>query len=358
MSLKADDQGFGRRAFELAMLSLLPLVAVAEPIGVGECIAALDGTSGSSRTKTVVPRSPLRPLIGMGTGPQGQTYWDIGQNLVDLLGSIGGPKLVNVETNGSVQNLQLLNAKFNMTLAIAQADTLEDADSQQRARLRAVANLYPEEHHWVVHADIKGVKDLQGKRVMVSERSEGSARSAERVLKLAGVTPNGGVQRVPPEQALCELLAGKADAVVVVSGQPVGLLRELDRFAKHPSRPLADIHFMPLSVADLQADPATSAMRAYFEPARIEPRSYPWAFADPSSGGVPTVSVRAVLMAFDFYGQSGADSVASCKAISEITRVLQDPARLARLCQVPNHPKWCQLQAGVAVPGWRANQCL
>lgn len=329
---------------------------------MAECRTVLAASTGPTVDRKVQARPPQRPLIGMGSGPQGQTYYDIAQNLIDLLSSVGGPPVVNVETEGTFDNLRKLASAFNMTLALAQADVLEAASPDQQRILRVVMPLYLEEIQVLARQDVVRFADLPGKRVLVSDRSSGSAYTTGRLLKLAGVVPHGGqAQALPPVEAVCQVLTGQADALVVVSGQPVGLLRDLGRLAQHPEKPLAAVHFLPLNKSDLQGKPVAGMSSVFYEPGQIARRSYPWAFAPadgkPGADHIPTLAVRAVLMAYDFSARTTPDQASSCDALSRITQVLSNAGHRARLCQLPNHPKWCQLDPAAVVPGWQANTC-
>lgn len=329
---------------------------------MAECRTILGGASGLDVERRIPTSGPPRPFIGMGTGPQGQTYYEMGQNLIDLLWRVGGPPMVNVETHGTFDNLRKLASAFNMTLALVQADALEAAPPAQQQIVRVVMPLYMEEIHLLARKGVSRFADLNGKRLLVSDRSGGSAYSAGRLLKLAGVVPNGGqVQALPPVEAVCQVLTGQADAIVVVSGQPVGLLRDLGRLARHPEKPLSAVRFVPLSQADLQGPPVAGMSSVFYEAGRIDKGSYPWAFETPggeSDGGyIATLAVRAVLMAYDFSARSNPAQISSCNALHQINQVLRDPEHRARLCQLPNHPKWCQLNPDAVVPGWQVNLC-
>lgn len=373
-SARSLPRSHGFAAQGLLVLSMLlggiDSTQAAEPVmDVAECRSALALVPGLSGDRRIEPRSPQRPLIGLGSGPGGQTYHDMADNLIELLAAIDGPALVNVETGGSFDNLSRLDSSFNMTLAFTQSDALEKATPSQQARLRWVASLYVEEVHVLAQRGYGQLAALDGKRIVVSRQSTGSAYTARRLLKLAGVNPQGGdVVELSPVEAVCQVLTGQAQAMVVVAGQPVRLFRDLERLQYHAASPLRSVHFLPIQPADLAPGRAPGISAKFYEGATIARNSYPWAFA--AAGGavgeapahhVATVGVRALLMAFDFSAGTSPDMVNSCNALRAVARVVQNPVHRARLCQVPNHPKWCQLmpaKPGDTVPGWTANACL
>ncbi|MEO5734673.1 MAG: TAXI family TRAP transporter solute-binding subunit [Rubrivivax sp.] len=349
-----------------------------------ECLNTLATDSGSALA--VVPQAldPVPPDIGMGSGPRGQTYYEVASNLAQAANAHGVP-LVNIETKGTFQNLSTVVSKRNMALVFAQADALEAVKASEQRSVRMVMSLYQEEVHVLSrrttltgNTPLLRLADLKGRRVLVSDRSDGSAYTTRRLLKLAGMEPGGDepqpkllagaeaprpptvtVQTMAPTRALCSVIVGEAEAMVIVAGQPVGLLRAVQRLAHHPAHPLDPIQFMPLSVTDLRAASVAGVSPVFYEPARIERRSYPWAFdREDSRADVKTLAVRALLMSYDFSPRANAVQRQKCTALGAVVKLLKDPEVQARLCQLPNHRKWCRFDPDASVPGWQANTCL
>ena len=100
------------------------------------------------------------------------------------------------------------------------------------ANLRAVANLYPESLHIVVHgsAGIKNIADLQGKRVSLGERSSGTLVDAKAVLAAYGLDEND-VEPIYLKAGASSLMmrSGELDAFFFVGGYPVTAITELAR---------------------------------------------------------------------------------------------------------------------------------
>ena len=336
-----------------------------EPLTMAECLSTLASETGLAGTAAPQAHNPPPPWIGLGTGPSDQTYYQVARGLVQEANARGVP-LVNIPTNGSFDNLAKAASPLNMALVFSQGDALEAATPEQQRQLRMVMALYQEEVHVLTRRiapsgkPLRRLSDLNGLRVLVSERSSGSAYTAGRLMKLAGIQPAGAkVQAMSSTHALCSVLVGEAEAMVVVSGQPVGQLRDLQRLAHHPAHPLRQVQFLPLTVADLRGGAVKGVSAAFYEPARIERRSYPWAFEfEDGREQIDTLAVRALLMAYDFSPRATAVQQQKCAALSTIVKLLKDPDVTARLCQLPHHRKWCQIDPGANVPGWQANTCL
>ena len=336
-----------------------------EPLTMAECLSTLANETGLARTAASQAHNPPPPQIGLGSGPRDQTYFQVARGLVQEANARGIP-LVNIETSGSFDNQAKTTSPLNMALFFSQGDALEAATPEQQRLLRMVMSLYQEEIHVLTRRTapsgkpLRRLSDLNSLRVLVSERSSGSAYTAGRLMKLAGIQPAGAkVQAVAATHALCSVLVGEAEAMVVVSGQPVGQLRDLQRLANHPARPLLQLQFLPLSTADLNGGKVPGVSTAFYEPARIERRSYPWAFEfEDGREQIDTLAVRALLMAYDFSPQNTDVQKRKCAALSTIVKLLKDPEVTGRLCQLPHHRKWCQIVPSANVPGWQANTCL
>jgi hypothetical protein len=128
-------------------------------------------------------------------------------------------------------------------------------------------------------------------------------------------------------QALAALKAGSVDALVIVDGFPVARLA-------------ADI-----SEADgLHLVPVThDRIRSFYPASRIPGGTYPWQAAD-----VDTVSVRAVLVAYDFRNNH-------CGTIGNVARLIDENLDWLRS---NGHPKWKSVDLNEPVKGWQRYQCV
>ena len=290
--------------------------------------------------------------IGLVSGSATGTYHAVAGNLVELARQRGVP-LFNRETQGSLENIRkLADPNENAALGFAQSDLLawlrqsaDPVDRQAAASLRLVLPLYAEEVHVLARTGLNTLADLAGQRVLTAASSQGSRHTAENLLRTAGVTPARLDSQYSAAEALCRVLTGRADAMVIVAGKPTVQLVSLDTLRQHPARPLAGVHLLPLEAPPPQAEGYEG-----YEAARIEAGDYAWL-----DQPVSTLAVRALLMAFDFSPRRTAYQQLRCRQLKRLgTLIAQD---LPRLKQPPFHPKWREVDRQQPVRGWRLDTC-
>jgi len=144
--------------------------------------------------------------------------------------------LVAVEsTAGSIANVQLLKSG-EADFALLQNDvayyafngiTLEAFAGKPVKSMSGVFSVYPEIVHVVARksADVRSVRDLKGKRVVLGAPGSGAEQNALQVLKAHGIreTDLRTMQSIARTTALDQLKAGAVDAVFVSTalGAPV-----------------------------------------------------------------------------------------------------------------------------------------
>lgn len=203
----------------------------------------LTGPTGSSSS----PRAEDIRFIRIGTGPIGGTYFPVGgliANVIsgppgsracDLGGNCGVPGLIAaaVSTQGSLDNVTEMGAGM-LDLALCQADVAHDAYTGRGsyagkpvAKLRVIANLFPEAVHVVVRQDgkITNIGELKGKRVSVGEKNSGTLATARVVLRgydLALKDLKPVYEKLARSADM--LTAGEIDAFFMVGGQPIAAI--------------------------------------------------------------------------------------------------------------------------------------
>ena len=119
--------------------------------------------------------------------------------------------------------------------------TESEADQRKARNLRLVAPLFSEEIHVLACRQVAGLRDLQGARVAAGPPGLGSRFTAERLFSGLEIRPQW--LDLGPEQGVCAVLAGQADAMVYVAGKPVSFSARLtqlrERFPDAPKRRLA-----------------------------------------------------------------------------------------------------------------------
>lgn len=334
---------------------LAPGAAPVPPLTAEACVEALsrrmaERAGPAADAASAVPPDPDRRAIGLVSGSATGTYHHLADDLVARARERGVP-LFNRETTGSQDNIRMLaDPRENAAIGFAQSDLLSwlrarpDAQPrQQAAALRLVLPLHAEEVHVLARAEVGTLADLAGRRVVTAASSRGSGHTAENLLRRRGIRPASLDTRPSAAEALCSVLTGQADAVVAVAGKPTAQIASLAALADHPARPLAAVHLLALA-------PVADGEPEGYEPAELTPADYPW-LAHP----VPTLAVRALLMAFDFSPRANAYQRLRCQQIARLGALLRED--LPRLQQPPHHPKWRDVDPARPVPGWAADRC-
>lgn len=197
----------------------------------------------------------------IGTGAPETSYFPIGGVIASAVsnppgsrdcnkgGSCGVPGLIALAqtTNGSIDNLTQI-AAGNLDSGLCQADIAAAAaegrppfsGSRAIPGLRAIANLYQEGVHVVVHADssIDSVADLRNRRVAIGEKGSDAIVTSLLVLGAYGLSE----KRIKPvymdlADAVQKFADDRIDAIITLGSAPIPALVELA--AKVPIRLVA-----------------------------------------------------------------------------------------------------------------------
>jgi uncharacterized protein len=286
------------------------------------------GAAAHAGTKTIM------------TGGTAGTYIRIGQDIAALTGRFDLDLTVQPSA-GSIENVEAVLRRPRTQLGIVQADVLDfiasfsdDPELREMAtKLRLVFPLYDEEVHILARPGIATLADLQGRRVAVGERDSGTFLTASFLLAAADVWP-GAELPIGRDEALRALRDGQIDAMFYVAGQPARLFAEGVTAADN-------LNFVAIT------EPAALEL---YESATIRAASYPWQTED-----VPTVAVRAVLMAYDFTNVNAYQREA-CDAVAKVARIVHDNVDWLRR-PGHGHPKWQQVDLDADVINWERSAC-
>ena len=229
--------------------------------------------------------------VGMVTGSKTGTYIQFGKDIAGAAAKYG----LNIEvkeSQGSLDNIKRLNSKENAAFGIVQSDVLGIlyVNKPEVARhLRMIYPLYNEEVHLLARKSIRRFTDLEGKAVATGTKGSGNWLTLANLLHQTGIKPSRKITDLKPIDAVIAVLEGKIDAMIYVSGKPVKLFSKLEQLKKNPKfRDLMDtVHFVPLNDPKLLED--------YYVASTIGPDDYAWL-----ANKVPTLAVKALLIAFDF----------------------------------------------------------
>ncbi|MFI2433029.1 TAXI family TRAP transporter solute-binding subunit [Streptomyces sp. NPDC018693] len=186
------------------------------------------------------PDAPPRPSgeVTVATGNRGGVYADYGAGYAQLIESrLPDVSARVLHTGGSVDNLRRVaagQAQTGFTLADSAADAVAGRPPfSGKLPVVALASLYDNYVQLVVREDspVRGVKALRGLRVSVGAEGSGTALIADRVLKVAGLSPDGDVTsvRLDVRESATALAQGRVDAFFWSGGLPTGAITELRR---------------------------------------------------------------------------------------------------------------------------------
>ncbi len=162
----------------------------------------------------VEPAPPL--TFSIATADKTGVYYTIAKQYKEQLVK-QGITLNIIETNGSVENLQLLKDK-KADAAFIQGGVGKAKDYPQ---LQGLASLYFEPL-WIFirkEATLKTITELRGRRLVIGKDGSGTQRVARQVLNKNGIDKqNSSYLKLAFSEGSQKLLAGEADAVFLVSG--------------------------------------------------------------------------------------------------------------------------------------------
>ena len=287
--------------------------------------------------EAAVQEAPNNILTG---GPTG-TYIQIGRDLAKLTESCG--ILLGVhESAGSLENFLGVRNRPNTQFGIVQSDVLEylrtyAADDPAIARavkgVRIAFPLYNEEVHLLARKDIPDLAGLAGKKVAIGVQDSGTFLTASLILDLTGVKVGERVE-ISPADALPKLLDGSIDAFFYVAGAPASLFAE-------PALTADKVHLLALT------DPTLTAV---YDAKSLAPNTYPF-----QPQPVSLVSVKAVLMTYDYDPRKNAYHRRSCEMVAQVSNLIL--TRFEEL-KASGHPKWKDVDLTAIPQGWTIGNCV
>lgn len=272
-------------------------------------------------------------FLGIITGDVKSTAHQIGMDLKTLV-KRNNIHLAVFNSSGSVENLYAVYQRPGNHLGLVQSDVLAFvAKVKTDSRLKLIANkikgifpLYNQEIHILGKAEIRSFGDLHDKQVAIGHVESGTYLTSRLLFEISGVLPRQMVA-IGNAQALAALKAGSIDALVIVDGFPV------ERLALDVS-PADGLHLVPITHAGI---------RTFYPASRIPTGTYPWQTAE-----VDTVSVKAVLVAYDFRNHH-------CNTIGKVARLMTENLDWLRF---NGHPKWNSVNLNEPMKGWEQYICV
>lgn len=284
-------------------------------------------------------------VVGMVTGAKTGTYIQFGKDIARVAAKYGLNIQVK-ESQGSLDNIKRLNSRENAAFGIVQSDVLGILYTNKpevAKRLRMVYPLYNEEVNLLARKSIRRFSDLEGKAVATGTKGSGNWLTLANLLHQTGVRPSRKITDLKPLEAVISVLEGKIDAMIYVSGKPVKLFSKLEQLKKNPKFQdlMSTIHFVPLN------DP--TLLEGYYVASTIGPDDYAWL-----SQKVPTLAVKALLVAFDFSRQHTAYYRSRCHSLNILGNAIRENINDLKR---NGHPKWQSVNLNTAVGRWKRDTC-
>src|ERR1700676_2976258 len=246
---------------------------------------AIFGTLPALATSTsVLAADPNWPKsLALGTASQGGPYYVYGEALAKILTEKLGIPVNPLPTQGSIQNVKLLDSGGAQLGLITMSTGLEGwngtGEWTKGARFRNIRALFPmydNPFQAVVlqRSGIATLAQLDKKRIGVGPRSGNGATYAPGIFKIVGISAE--LRYGSYNDIATELLAGRIDALLTLLGAPVPAIQDVD--AKEP------VTFLNLSPDQMEAIRKESPE---FGPAKIAAGTYRLMDKDYVTVGVP-----------------------------------------------------------------------
>jgi TRAP-type uncharacterized transport system substrate-binding protein len=168
-------------------------------------------------------------MIVMATGPEGGTYYELGERYrAELARSNVEVRLV--PTVGSVENLSLLHDPHSgVSVALIQGGIIRAEDS---AELESLGTVFYEPLWWFHRREIQaaGLAGLQGQKVSIGPEGSGTRALCLELLKRSGVERQlnlGELLALAPRAAAEKLLAGEIDVAFMMASWDAPVVRQL-----------------------------------------------------------------------------------------------------------------------------------
>ncbi len=272
-------------------------------------------------------------FLGIITGDIKSTAHQIGMDLKALV-KRNDIHLAVFNSSGSVENIYAVYQRPGNHLGLVQSDVLAFVAKVKSDpllnliadKIKWVFSLYDQEIHILGNDQIRSFSDLDGKRVAIGHEESGTYLTSRLLFEISGIRPRQ-IAAIGNAQALAALKTGSIDAMVTLDGVPV------ERFVLNVS-PEDGLHLVPI---------IHDGIRTFYPASRIPAGTYPWQAVD-----VETVSVKAVLVAYDFRNHH-------CDTIGNVARLMTENLGWLRL---NGHPKWKSVDLNEVVKGWDQYKCV
>jgi TRAP transporter TAXI family solute receptor len=266
----------------------------------------------------------------MAGSPSG-TDLAIVQDLAAVLDDGDKLRILPLVGKGPEQNIKDVLFLRGVDMGVTQANLLKHFDKtgelgpNLKGQIAYVAKLFNEELHILVREEINDIKELNGKYVNFGAEGSGAEITGRLIFEALGVDTQE--VHLNDADAIEKLRSGDIDATIAVTGKPAPVLTTLK----------------DTSGLKLLQVPYAKGLEDEYYPATFTHEDYPNLV--PQGGRVDTMSVCAVLVSFNWAG----DSVRYAKIAKLVDRFF---ANFDRFLVAPRHPKWREVNFAATLEGW------
>jgi TRAP transporter TAXI family solute receptor len=317
--------GMALLAMTMACASTARAAEEYDPAKVSDSLKAIF-QFGSVATKQALNQNTVTLI----SGTIGGTYVQFGADLASVLDDGNKLRVLPIVGRGSVQSVADILFLQGVDLGIVRADTLDYLEKKGFAKdikkqFTYVTKLYNEEMYVIASKSVRGMSDLNGRKVSVDLPNGGTFVTAAIVFERLGIKPN--FLYLEQRIAMEKMRAGEIDAVVAVGGKPY---KSVSNFNDNR------FHLVPVDYArPLQTD---------YLPATLTSKDYPNLI--PEGGRVDTIAVPAVLAAYNW-----APNTERYRKLSQFVDAFF--TKFPTFQNPPFHPKWKEVSLSTPLPDWQ-----
>ena len=267
----------------------------------------------------------------MAGSPSG-TDLAIVQDIASVLDDGDKLRVLPMVGKGPEQNIKDVLFLRGVDMGVTQANLLKHFDktgelgSNLRGQIAYIAKLFNEELHILVREDINDIKELSGKPVNFGPEGSGAEITGRLIFEALGVETQK--VHINDADAIEKLKRGEIAATIAVTGKPAPALASL--------KDASGLKLLPVPYAE--------GLEDEYYPATFTHDDYPNLV--PAGGRVDTMSVCAVLVSFNWSG----DSVRYQKIAKFVDGFF---ANFDRFLVAPRHPKWREVNFAAVLEDWR-----
>lgn len=267
----------------------------------------------------------------MAGSPSG-TDLAIVQDLASVLDDGDKLRVLPMVGKGPEQNIKDVMFLRGVDMGLTQANLLKHFDKtgelgpNLKSQIAYVAKLFNEELHILVRDDVNDIRELNGKYVNFGPQGSGAEITGRLIFEALGVETEK--VHINDADAIEKLKAGEIDATIAVTGKPAPVLGAL--------KDTRGLKLLPVPYAE--------GLEDEYYPATLTHEDYPGLV--PAGGRVDTVAVCAVLVSFNWPG----DSVRYKKIAKFVDGFF---ANFDQFLASPRHPKWREVNFAAVLEEWQ-----